>query len=149
MDPSGIFDPDLLKRFYIFSLRSCNQTLITFVVCCIERGALSSLIFFNSIRRGSMKSKVVLVLALAFVMSAYVYAQTGPAGKWTGEVQGRGGATPLTLELKVSGGTLTGTWTQGENKSDISDGKVVDANTITFKRSVAGRGGGEPIQIDR
>ena len=91
-----------------------------------------------------MKSRVILVLALAFVMSALVYAQGGAAGKWTGEVQGRGGAQPVTLELKVAGSTLTGTYTQGENKSDISDGKVVDANTISFKRSVAGRGGGEP-----
>src|SRR5437867_9307971 len=93
-----------------------------------------------------MKSRVILVLALFFVMSVFAYAQ-GPAGKWTGEQQGRGGATPITLELKVSGATLTGTYTVGENKADITDGKVVDATTIQFKRSQAGRGGGDPIVI--
>src|SRR5437867_1422274 len=91
-----------------------------------------------------MKSRVILVLALFFVMSIFAYAQTGPAGKWTGETQGRGGATPITLELKVTGATVTGTYTAGENKADITDGKVVDATTITFKRSQPGRGGGEP-----
>jgi hypothetical protein len=94
-----------------------------------------------------MKTKVVLVFALFFVLSIFAYAQSGPAGKWTGETQGRGGPQPITLELKVSGSTLAGTYKQGEQTSEITDGKVVDASTITFKRSVAGRGGGEPIVI--
>ena len=95
-----------------------------------------------------MKSRVVLVLALLFVVTAFAYAQTGPAGKWTGETQGRGGATPVTLELKVSGTAVTGTYTQGENASDISEGKVVDASTITFKRTIPPRGGqGDPTVV--
>src|ERR1044072_31243 len=94
-----------------------------------------------------MKFKAVLVFALLFVLSMFAYAQSGPAGKWTGETQGRGGPQPITLELKVSGSTLTGTYTQGQNGSEISEGKVVDASTITFKRSVAGRGGGDPVVI--
>jgi hypothetical protein len=94
-----------------------------------------------------MKSKLVFVFALFFVMSVFAYAQSGAAGTWTGETQGRGGPQPITVELKVSGGTLAGTWKQGEQTTEITEGKVVDASTITFKRSVAGRGGGEPIVL--
>jgi hypothetical protein len=83
-------------------------------------------------------SSVVVLCALA----VFAHAQTGPAGKWTGEVPGRGGGTqPVTLELKVTGGTLAGTYTQGEQSAQISNGKVVDASTITFSRTVMGRGG--------
>src|ERR1700733_14065580 len=44
----------------------------------------------------SMK-KGLLVLAASFAMSGFAYAQSGVAGKWTGEQPGRGGAagTPL------------------------------------------------------
>jgi len=94
-----------------------------------------------------MKSKAVLVLVAIFALSMFAYAQTGPAGKWTGETQGRGGPQPITLELKVSGSTVTGSYQQGDNKADITEGKVVDANTVQFKRSQAGRGGGEPVVI--
>ena len=94
-----------------------------------------------------MKSKAVLVLVAIFALSMFAYAQTGPAGKWTGETQGRGGPQPITLELKVSGSTVTGSYQQGDAKADITEGKVVDANTVQFKRSQAGRGGGEPVVI--
>jgi len=54
-----------------------------------------------------MRNRVVFGLALLFVASALVFAQGGVAGKWTGEMQGRGGAQPVTLELTVSGTTVT------------------------------------------
>jgi hypothetical protein len=96
-----------------------------------------------------MKSKVVFVLAAFFALSVFAFAQTGPAGKWTGEQAGRGGATtPITLELMVSGSTLTGTYTAGENKVDIKEGKVVDASTIQFKRTQMGRGGEVTITVN-
>jgi hypothetical protein len=76
--------------------------------------------------------KVLLVPAVVLAMSAFVYAQ-GVAGKWTGEQQGRNGATPVTLELQVSGSTVSGSMTTGTNAAvTIADGKV-DGNAVTFK----------------
>ena len=90
---------------------------------------------------------VALVVALLAVASPAL-AQTGVAGKWTGETQGRGGPQPVTLQLKVDGATLTGTYQQGQQpEAAISEGKVVDAATIAFKRSIAGRDG-NPFTID-
>ena len=41
------------------------------------------------------------------------------------------------------------TFTQGaQPAAEITDAKVVDPTTISFKRSVQGRGGGEAIQIE-
>ena len=95
-----------------------------------------------------MKVRFVLLLAALFALSVFAYAQAGLAGKWTGETQGRGGPQPVTLELKVSGSTVTGTYTAGQNPAaEITEGKVVDASTVTFKRSQPGRGGGDPVVI--
>src|SRR5262245_20394636 len=85
--------------------------------------------------------KVVGTVAALFALAVFAHAQTGPAGKWTGEAPGRGGPQPVTLELKVNAGALAGTFTQGEMATQISNGKVVDASTITFSRTVMGRGG--------
>lgn len=90
----------------------------------------------------------VLALSLA-ALSLVVVAQSGPAGKWTGETQGRQGPQTITLELKVDAGKLTGTMTQGQQPAaEITEGKIVDPTTISFKRSLQGRGGGGPIEIE-
>jgi hypothetical protein len=88
-----------------------------------------------------MKHRVVLGLALAFGVSSLVYAQANLAGKWTGTMAaGRGGEQPVTLELTVSGTTVTGKLTQGQGQPvDISNVKV-EGDTLTF--SAAGGGGG-------
>ena len=84
--------------------------------------------------------KALLVTAALFVMSVLVFAQGGVAGKWTGEQQGRGGATPVTLDLKNDGGKLTGTWTVGEGAAiQIADGKA-DGMKVSFKVTVNQRG---------
>jgi hypothetical protein len=89
-----------------------------------------------------MRAICVLTVAAVLVAPGFVAAQTGAAGKWTGETQGRGGTQQIVLQLKVDGGTLTGTYQQGEQPAaEIKEGKVVDASTITFKRTVMGRGG--------
>jgi len=85
--------------------------------------------------------KVLWVPAFVVAVSALAYGQAGFAGKWTGETQGRGGPQAVTLELKLDGQALSGTYTQGEQATPISDAKIVDASTITFGRSVTGRGG--------
>ena len=92
------------------------------------------------------------LFALSLFMSALSLiglAQSGVAGKWTGETQGRQGPQTITLDLKVDAGKLTGTMTQGAQPAgEITEGKIVDATTISFKRSLQGRGGGGPIEIE-
>ena len=96
-----------------------------------------------------MKRKSFVLSLFVSTLSLIAFAQSGPAGKWTGETQGRQGPQPITLELKVDAGKLTGTFSQGaQPAAEITDGKVVDPTTISFKRSVQGRGGGDPIQIE-
>ena len=96
-----------------------------------------------------MTRKALFLSALLCGVSVMVFAQAGVAGKWTGETQGRQGPQPITLELKMDAGKLTGTMTQGaQPAAAITDAKVVDASTISFKRSLAGRGGGDPIVIE-
>ena len=86
--------------------------------------------------------KAFLASAFLSALSLMAWAQSGPAGKWTGEAQGRQGPQPITLELKVDAGKLTGTMSQGAQPAgEITEGKIVDADTISFKRSIQGRGG--------
>src|SRR5688500_852881 len=89
-----------------------------------------------------MKVRIVFVLTIFCLVSAVAFAQ-GPAGKWTGEMQGgRGGAQPVTLDLKVNGATLAGTITFGQGMPiEITDGKI-DGNKVTFKAVGGGGGGG-------
>jgi hypothetical protein len=94
--------------------------------------------------------KSLLALVGLLVMPSLALAQ-GAAGKWVGEAQGRGGGGPqqVTLQLKVDGGNVMGTYQQGEQAAaEISNGKVVDASTITFSRTLPGRGGGEGFTIN-
>ena len=95
-----------------------------------------------------MLKKSFLVSAFLSALSMVAFAQAGPAGKWTGETQGRQGPQTITLELKADASKLTGTFAQGaQPAAEITEGKIVDATTISFKRSVQGRGGGAPIEI--
>jgi hypothetical protein len=90
--------------------------------------------------------KGLLAVAAMVVMSGLVYAQ-GVAGKWTGEQPGRGGnpGQPITLELKVSGSTVTGTMKTGDGDPvQISDGKV-DGMKVSFTTSI--NRGGNDFQI--
>jgi len=92
--------------------------------------------------------KSLLALVGLLVVPSLALAQ-GASGKWMGETQGRGGTQQVTLQLKVDGGNVMGTYQQGEQAAgEISNGKVVDANTITFSRTVPGRGGGEGFTIN-
>jgi hypothetical protein len=87
--------------------------------------------------------KVLLVVAAPFVMSVPLFAQ-GVAAKWTGEAQARGGTQPVTLDIKADGGKLTGTLMQGQNTSEIADGKV-DGSKITF--TTTQNFGGNSVEI--
>ena len=88
-----------------------------------------------------------LALVSLLAVPALAVAQSGPAGKWMGETQGRGGTQQVTLELKVDGSKLMGTYKQGEQAaSEIAEGKVEGAK-ISFKRTITGRGG-DPFTIE-
>ena len=86
-----------------------------------------------------MKARFLLVPAIGLLMSSVVLAQSGASGTWKGEAQGRGGAQEVTLELSVDGTTVTGTFMQGQQTVEISDG-MVEGNTISFKRTISARG---------
>jgi len=77
-----------------------------------------------------MKMKIYLCL-LACLGALAVWA-ADPSGKWTYETQGRNGPQTVTLTLKASGDTLTGSISGGRGGPvDISDGKV-SGDDISF-----------------
>src|SRR3984885_14218967 len=54
-------------------------------------------------------------------------------GKWTGQIQGRGGPQTQTLMLKADGNTLTGTVEGGRGGPvQITEGKI-DGGNVFFK----------------
>jgi len=70
---------------------------------------------------------ILLACAMAFVALA-----ADPSGKWTYETQGRNGPQTVTLTLKASGTSLTGSVAGGRGGPvDISDGKI-DGDNISF-----------------
>ena len=90
--------------------------------------------------------KILFVLAALFVTSAFVYAQTGIAGKWVGEAQGRGGAQAVTVT--ISADMKSGTFAQGQQpEAKLSDIKVEGAK-VTFSRDSGRNFNGVPITID-
>lgn len=75
-----------------------------------------------------MKIRLVLLSCL-LAMAAFAADVTG---KWTAEVQGRGGNTQtVTMNLKADGSALTGTVSGRNGDSQITNGKV-DGDTISF-----------------
>jgi hypothetical protein len=91
---------------------------------------------------GNQMSKIVMLLATTLLMTApaYTQSQSSMAGKWTGEAQGRNGTQQVVLDLKESGGTLTGAMTTGDNPAvDIKDA-TVSGTKISFNttRSIQG-----------
>ena len=93
-----------------------------------------------------MTKKLLFVTAILLVVAIGAFA-ADVSGKWTYEQQGRGGnSTTVTLNLKASGGSLTGTMSRpgrdgNAMETPISDGKV-NGNDISFK-TVQSFGGNE------
>jgi hypothetical protein len=81
-----------------------------------------------------MTKKLLFVTTILLVVALGLWA-ADVTGKWTFEQQGRNGAQTVTMDLKASGSTLTGTVGGGMGRggpAEISEGKI-DGNTITFK----------------
>ena len=94
-----------------------------------------------------MTKKLLFVVTILLV-AAFGAMAADVNGKWTYEQAGRQGGNPttVTLMLKTSGGTVTGTQSRpGRDgnvmETPISDGKV-DGNNISFK-TVQSFGGNE------
>lgn len=81
--------------------------------------------------------RLLLMAVFMSVLPAAALAQA--AGTWAGEIQGRGGSQQVKLMIAANG--TSGTWTQGDQESELSEVKV-DGNTVSFQRSVefGGRG---------
>ena len=81
----------------------------------------------------TMTKKLLLATTILLVVALGLWA-ADVTGKWTFEIQGRNGSQTVTLDLKSSGSSLTGSVSgmgRGGNAMDISDGKV-DGNNISF-----------------
>ena len=75
-----------------------------------------------------MKLRLALFSCLLAV-SAFAADVTG---KWTAEVQGRGGQTrTMNMNLKADGATLTGTVGGPQGDTEITNGKV-DGDNVSF-----------------
>ena len=83
-----------------------------------------------------MKAIRLLSLLALMAAGAMLLSAADVTGKWTGEVEGRGGnKREITMNLKADGATLTGTVSGRNGDNPISDGKV-DGDTITFIQKV-------------
>ncbi len=80
-----------------------------------------------------MFKNLFLMTTLLTVVSSLALA-AGIDGKWTAQVEGRGGGTQTqTLTLKASGSALTGSFEGARGGAvDISDG-AVEGNNVSFK----------------
>jgi hypothetical protein len=85
--------------------------------------------------------RTILLAFLATLSFTFIALAADATGKWTGEITTGRGPQPFNIELKQSGGTLTGAVVGGRGGDlAIADGKV-DGDTITFTTTAAGRDG--------
>jgi hypothetical protein len=76
--------------------------------------------------------KAIRVLIIGCLAALALWA-ADVSGRWTAEVQGRGGNTmTVNMNLKQDGDKLTGTISGRNGDTDITDGHV-DGDTISFK----------------
>jgi hypothetical protein len=89
-----------------------------------------------------MKSRVLLFVASLLVVFLAVAWAADVSGKWTAQMQGRGGqTTETTFTFKVEGDKLTGTMAGPRGDVPISDGKI-SGDEISFSVTMS-MGGNE------
>jgi hypothetical protein len=99
----------------------------------------------------TMTKKLLFVVSILLVV-AFAAMAADVSGKWTFEQAGRQGGNPVTvtLNLKASGGTLTGTMSRpgrdGNAMETPISGGTVDGNNISFKTTQSF--GGNDITTD-
>jgi hypothetical protein len=83
-----------------------------------------------------MTKRLLFVTTILLVVAMGLWA-ADVTGKWTFQQEGRNGPQTVTLDLKASGSTLTGTVAgggrAGAEPAAISEGKV-EGDTISFKQ---------------
>jgi hypothetical protein len=102
-------------------------------------------------------TKKLLFVTTILLLVAFVAVAADVSGKWTYEQAGRQGGQPrpVTLDLKASGATLTGTVTGMGGRggggggtppppAQITNGKI-DGDKISFEVKRAGRDGAEMV----
>jgi len=77
-----------------------------------------------------MTKKLLFVITILLVVALGLWA-ADVTGKWTYEMQGRNGAQTVTMELKSSGSSLTGTVSGRGGPMEISEGKI-DGDNLSF-----------------
>ena len=85
-----------------------------------------------------VKLSLLLLVVLIAVAAPSAFAQTGVAGKWTGELaaaDGHGIAQPITIELKLDGTTLSGTVTEGALEARPIQAATTEGNNVAFRTS--------------
>jgi len=78
-----------------------------------------------------MKTKILLIGALALLTLLASAWAADVTGKWVAQVQGRNGMTENTFTLKADGDKLTGTLATPQGESEITEGKVA-GDEISF-----------------
>lgn len=83
-----------------------------------------------------MTKKLLFVVSILLVV-AFAAMAADVSGKWTFDQQMRGNTTTVTMDLKASGDSLTGTMSQpgrdgNAMETPISDGKI-NGSDISFK----------------
>ena len=88
--------------------------------------------------------KTILIAGILLTISLCAQA-ADLAGKWSGDVPGRGGATaPATFTIKVDGEKLTGSMTGAQGELPLQEGKV-SGNQLSFSTTIDA--GGNSIKI--
>ena len=90
--------------------------------------------------------KTTLLALLALLCFSFAAAAASVDGKWTAEVQGRGGTQTQTFTFKADGNNVTGSVGTMRGDTPIADGKL-SGDTLTFSVMMPGRGGGDPMKV--
>jgi hypothetical protein len=79
-----------------------------------------------------MTKRFILLISLITVICCTVWA-ADIDGKWTAEVQGRGGTQTQTLTLRSDGNNLTGSLDAGRGGAVDISGGTIDGTNVSFK----------------
>ena len=90
--------------------------------------------------------KTSLLALLALLCFSFAASAASVDGKWTAEVQGRGGTQTQTYTFKADGANVTGSVSTMRGDTPIADGKL-SGDTLTFTVSQPGRGGGPDMKV--
>lgn len=80
--------------------------------------------------------KKTFLASLALLVCSLAALAANAAGKWTAEVQGRGGTNTITMNFTVAGDKLTGSVSNPMGELPIENGKV-EGDNISFTQTLS------------